>query len=114
MIHKDDWRLKRPRKYMERITLQFNQFKAFREGMDSDHCEFCWAKFVTEPKPDAHHEISKLQKRKEYLILKQEDSLGLLVENCREDCWASTKNNSRCLNLRSPSSKWIRFPDRFD
>ncbi|MCI0615484.1 hypothetical protein L0244_21040, partial [bacterium] len=57
MIHKDDWRLKlRPRKYLEKITLQWNQFKAFREGMDSDHCEFCWAKFVPEPKPDAHHE----------------------------------------------------------
>jgi hypothetical protein len=56
MISKDDWRLKRQRKYLERITLQWKPFQPFREGIDSDHCEFCWAKFVAEPKPDAHHE----------------------------------------------------------
>ena len=56
MINKNDWRLKRPRKYLEKITLHWTTFQPFKKGMESDHCEFCWAKFVTQPKPDAQHE----------------------------------------------------------
>jgi hypothetical protein len=56
MINKNDWRLKRQRKYLEGITLQLKKFVPFREGMDSDHCEFCWAKIAVEPKPDVYTE----------------------------------------------------------
>lgn len=56
MIYKDDWRLKRQRKYLQGITLQLMKFVPFREGMDSDHCEFCWARFSAEEKPDVINE----------------------------------------------------------
>ena len=56
MIYKDDWRLKRQRKYIEGITLQWKSFTPFRAGMDSDHCEFCWAKFGTKAAPDVRTE----------------------------------------------------------
>lgn len=52
MIYKDDWRLKRQRKYIEGLKLYWKTFAPFRAGMDSDHCEFCWAKFGTQPGPD--------------------------------------------------------------
>ncbi|HSP06495.1 MAG TPA: hypothetical protein VLR94_04920 [Acidobacteriota bacterium] len=52
MINKDDWRLKRQRKYIEGLTLHQEAFVPFRPGMDSDHCEFCWAKFGKKAAPD--------------------------------------------------------------
>ena len=52
MIYKDDWRLKRQRKYIEGLTLFYKDFVPFRRGMDSDHCEFCWAKFGVSVAPD--------------------------------------------------------------
>lgn len=56
MIYKNDWRLKRQRKYLEGVTLRWRQFQAFRPDSDSDHCEFCWAKFHTLPRPDVLNE----------------------------------------------------------
>jgi Pyruvate/2-oxoacid:ferredoxin oxidoreductase delta subunit len=52
MIYKDDWRLKRQRRYIEGLTLRWKTFTPYRKEMDSDHCEFCWAKFATKPAPD--------------------------------------------------------------
>ncbi len=52
MIYKNDWRLKRQRKYLEGITLHWKEFQSCRPGVDSDHCEFCWAKFQNVRQPD--------------------------------------------------------------
>lgn len=56
MIYKDDWRLKRQRKYIQGLALVWKSFTPFRKGMDSDHCEFCWAKFAAQPGPDVKTE----------------------------------------------------------
>lgn len=54
MIHKNDWRVNRQRKYMEGISLQWKPFVPYRG--DSDHCEFCWAKFMNVDTPDVLRE----------------------------------------------------------
>jgi hypothetical protein len=52
MANQDDWRLSRPRKYLQGIELQWEKFIPYREEYDSDHCEFCWAKFMDAVHPD--------------------------------------------------------------
>jgi hypothetical protein len=56
MIYKNDWRLKRQRKYLQGIKLQWKEFRAYRSGSESDHCEFCWAKFQNVQQPDVLRE----------------------------------------------------------
>jgi hypothetical protein len=52
MVKKDDWRLNRPRKYLQGIELRWEKFVPYTEDLDSDHCEFCWAKFMNIANPD--------------------------------------------------------------
>jgi len=74
MIYKNDWRLKRQRKYLQGIRLQWKDFLAYRPGNSSDHCEFCWAKFQDAQLPD---------------VLRQgyasEDNYYWICKNCFED-----------------------------
>ena len=52
MIYKNDWRLKRQRKYLQGIVLQWKRFEPYRPENASDHCEFCWAKLQNVEQPD--------------------------------------------------------------
>lgn len=41
----DDWRRQGQEKYLNRVQLQFKQYRSYRLGWDHDHCEFCNARF---------------------------------------------------------------------
>jgi hypothetical protein len=44
-----DWRLTNQETYLKGRTLEHRAYKAPRPDWDHDHCEFCWAKFSTDP-----------------------------------------------------------------
>ncbi|MCD4654831.1 hypothetical protein K8T06_12965 [bacterium] len=46
----------RARKYLKSITLSFKPYSKFREGMDHDHCVFCYAKFMDSDASDVLRE----------------------------------------------------------
>ncbi len=41
-----DWRLTNQASYLTGAALVHKPYKAYREGWDHDHCEFCWVKFM--------------------------------------------------------------------
>lgn len=49
-----DWRLTNQAAYLTGVVLVRRPYRAYREGWDHDHCEFCWAKFMEPPNGDIH------------------------------------------------------------
>jgi hypothetical protein len=54
----DDWRLTGQEKYLVDVKLIRRRYRscATNPGWDHDHCEFCNAKFMTEPGPEVEIE----------------------------------------------------------
>jgi hypothetical protein len=46
----DDWRLTNQETYLKGRALVRRAYNAPRPDWDHDHCEFCWAKFSTDPR----------------------------------------------------------------
>ncbi len=51
-MEKDDWRLQGQERYLSGAILHWATWHRPRPGWDHDHCEFCGAKFMEEPRPD--------------------------------------------------------------
>ena len=45
----DDWRRQGQERCLLGSKLIKHRYRAYRQGWDHDHCEFCWAKFSLEP-----------------------------------------------------------------
>ena len=45
----DDWRLTNQMQYLHRASLQWRTYANANPANDHDHCEFCFAKFMTSP-----------------------------------------------------------------
>ena len=58
MISSDDWRLQGQEKFLAGVALHHRRYRTHPENpdWDHDHCEFCWAKFQVEDRPDVLHE----------------------------------------------------------
>lgn len=44
MREPNDWRLTNQLTYFRGVELVWRRYRAFREGWEHDHCEFCWSK----------------------------------------------------------------------
>ena len=44
-----DWRRRGQERYLKGVRLVLREYKAYREGWDHDHCEFCGKKFSASP-----------------------------------------------------------------
>lgn len=63
----DDWRLTGQERYLAGVKLRRAKWNAPRPEWDHDHCDFCWARFMSDPLPgvlqegytteDGHHWI---------------------------------------------------------
>jgi hypothetical protein len=42
-----DWRLQSQERYLQGITLRRMAYFRWSESWDHDHCQFCWAEFMT-------------------------------------------------------------------
>jgi len=51
---KNDWRLRNQQKWLQGAVLTHRAFESY-DGRDHEHCEFCWAKFMTGDYPDVLH-----------------------------------------------------------
>ena len=56
MVDPDDWRRQGQERYLTGAHLHRESDRAPSAEWDHDHCEFCWAKFMNEPAPDALRE----------------------------------------------------------
>ena len=56
MTEDSDWRLQGQEKYLQAVALKHRQYRRKSPNSDHDHCEFCWAKFMEEDRPDVLHE----------------------------------------------------------
>lgn len=56
MVEKNDWRLRGQEKYLFEVMLELKKYKPYRQGWEHDHCEFCWAEFATDDRPDVLQE----------------------------------------------------------
>ena len=52
----DDWRRQGQERCLLGSKLIKHRYRAYRQGWDHDHCEFCWATFDDERLPDALRE----------------------------------------------------------
>jgi len=52
MREPNDWRLTNQERYLKGATLIWRPYSPARAGNDHDHCEFCFAKFMTADAPD--------------------------------------------------------------
>ena len=46
-----DWRLTNQLTYLRGAALSFRRYRAYREGWEHDHCEFCFAEFAERDDP---------------------------------------------------------------
>lgn len=56
MREANDWRLTNQDRYLKGIDLIWRPYKPENPTNDHDHCEFCWAKFMSAESVDALHE----------------------------------------------------------
>ncbi|MEA2165096.1 MAG: hypothetical protein QOK37_3223 [Thermoanaerobaculia bacterium] len=55
MREPNDWRLRNQLTYLKGVVLEWRPYRAFREGWEHDHCEFCWDKFAEGDDADVLH-----------------------------------------------------------
>jgi hypothetical protein len=57
MIDKSDWRLQGQERYLKGVILIHRKYRRYAKNphWNHDHCEFCWATFMTEEYPDVLH-----------------------------------------------------------
>jgi hypothetical protein len=53
-----DWRLQGQERYLSGAKLAYRRYRRYPKNpdWDHDHCEFCWAKFMLEERPDVFQE----------------------------------------------------------
>lgn len=51
----NDWRLTDQAKYLYKKILYWQNYQAYSETWEHDHCEFCWAKFTEENQSEDLH-----------------------------------------------------------
>jgi hypothetical protein len=51
MAQRNDWRLTNQLRYLRGVTLHLQSYVPASPANDHDHCEFCWAKFMTTDEP---------------------------------------------------------------
>lgn len=56
MREPNDWRLTNQLAYLKGVVLEWRSCRAFREGWEHDHCEFCWVKFAEGDDADVLHD----------------------------------------------------------
>jgi Zn-finger protein len=52
----NDWRLTNQERYLKGATLVKRSYEPASKENDHDHCEFCFAKFMTAALPETIHE----------------------------------------------------------
>jgi len=56
MSEPNDWRLTNQERYLKGATLIWGRYAPANPENDHDQCEFCWAKFMTNDRPELLHE----------------------------------------------------------
>jgi hypothetical protein len=56
MREPNDWRLTHQLTYFKGVELAWRSYRAFREGWEHDHCEFCWSEFAERDDPEVLHD----------------------------------------------------------
>ncbi|MBW8469598.1 MAG: hypothetical protein K0M67_15140 [Thiobacillus sp.] len=56
MREPNDWRLTNQERYLKGVTLFKRSYEPASEENDHDHCEFCFAKFMTSALPETIQE----------------------------------------------------------
>jgi hypothetical protein len=46
MREPNDWRLTNQLNYFKGVDLAWRRYRAYREGWEHDHCEFCFSEFA--------------------------------------------------------------------
>ena len=61
-----DWRWRDHDEDLGGVELRFSQYQPYSEGWEHDHCEFCWAKFLS---PDQAKEWPRLAPRDRHVLV---------------------------------------------
>ncbi len=56
MVDDSDWRLTGQEKYLVGVTRYKRHWEQTRDNWDHDHCQFCWAEFAADDRPEILHD----------------------------------------------------------